>query len=191
MKQAIQERTEWEKKFKAKYQELDNIKQQISDINNTDLFNMTFEQYSSKPLLQEYYDKQQAELVNRINAIRNDRTKGTLEQQITRYIRQQADNSENVAQAFKAFESNPNNSGLKEAYTEVFNAKVDELHNEALGLLDKYFETVDDRTGRILKTTLKHQLPAPISVVDIETKRESDIRGLSFDYATRTSTRKI
>jgi|SRR5699024_3613728 len=186
MKQIIEQHTAFEKQAKAKQQELEDIKQQIERIDSTDLFAMTFDNYTIKPQLQAYYDAHSQQLANRVNAYRFDPI-NKLDTNIINYIRQQADKECN--DLFIEFENNPNDKATKEKYYEAFDHKVDELHVEALELLTDYFNAVDDDMARRLKSSIKTSLPKAITESDVETGRESKRRGIPFDYARRTSTR--
>lgn len=190
MKQIIEKRTELERKFKAKQQELDNVLQQIAEINNTDFLEMTFDMYVKKSALQDYHHNQSDQLQKRVNEVRFNNLNGNMIKIITSHIRQQADDCPTVSNAFSEFERSPNDRVLKEVYYSAFNEKVDELHTESINMLGEYFSIVGKETEQVFKNELKRELPAAITVVEIETNAESVSKGVPYDYANRKSTRK-
>ena len=189
MKQLIEQRTVQDRKFKDKRQELDGIKQQINEINNTDLFDMTFEMYVKKSALHEYHYNQSDQLQKRMNEVRLDRLNGDLKKNIINYIRQQADDCSTVLSKFEEFESNPRTEWLEEEYRKAFDNEVDKLHGEAIELLGEYFGIVGKESERIFRVEFGRELPAPITRGDIGTNVESEQKGIPYDYARRTSRR--
>ena len=151
MKQLIEQRTAYERKFKAKQLELDSVKQQIEEIDNTDFLDMTFDMYVKKSALQDYHYNQYDQLNKRMNTVRFDSLNGDLIKNITSHIRQQADVCPFVSSHFEGYENNPNNKGLEEAYHEAFNEKVDELHTEAVNGLSEYFAIVGEKLNEYSK----------------------------------------
>lgn len=190
MKQLIERRTELERKFKAKQQELDDVKRQIEEINNTDFLDMTFEMYVQKSALQEYHYYQSDQLHKRMNEVRFHSLNGDLIKVIASHIRQQADNCPIVSDAFAEFECNPGNEVSKEVYNHAFNEKVDELHAESINALGEYFSIVGKETERLFEIELAGNLPASITTVEIATNAESVSKGIPYNYANRKSTRK-
>lgn len=184
MRKIIEQRTKTAKQVKGKKEELQSIKERLDDINKKDLFQITFDDFRDKDALTNYYSQQTTKLVEYQNALNNDLV-GDLSKQIADHIRKEADNDQEVIEAFEPFEAQPSNQELQEAYYKAYNDKVDELHNEALDLLTEYFETIDDNQGRSFRKRLEIYLPAPIRIVEVETKKESEKLGISYSYANR------
>lgn len=187
MENIIARQTVTAKKIKAKTIELQEIKQRLDDIDNKDLFEITFEEYRDKTALMEYHEKQYSKLVEFINSTHSD-IQESLEKQISSSIKKKTDEDEEISKAFSKFEEQSENEDLRRVYEQLFNEKMNEMHQQMLSALSDYFEAVGSDEERKFKIRLQNELPTPISIVDIETRKESERLEIPHSYANRGKT---